>query len=139
MLRRRMAAPQWMRTAARVGWLLAATSALAGCEWWAQRQADQLAQAPETQAKDTDARPGPDAKPGEGLQFTIDTDNKPPKWVALDGILIQQYKVTYGDFDVYVQANALPAHPPKGDEPLPCSRSATKSACSVRTPSRSSL
>jgi formylglycine-generating enzyme required for sulfatase activity len=68
------------------------------------------------QAKDSDARPGPDAKPGEGLQFTIDTDNKPPKWVELDGFSIQQYKVTYGDFDVYVQANALPAHPPKGDE-----------------------
>jgi formylglycine-generating enzyme required for sulfatase activity len=67
-------------------------------------------------AKDTDASPGPDAKPGEGLQFTIDTDNKPPKWVELDGFSIQQYKVTYGDFDVYVQANALPAHPPKGDD-----------------------
>lgn len=68
------------------------------------------------QAKDTDSRPGPDAKPGEGLPFTIDKDNKPPKWVELDGFLIQQYKVTYGDFDVYVQANALPAHPPKGDD-----------------------
>lgn len=68
------------------------------------------------QAKDTDSRPGPDAKPGEGLPFTIDEDNKPPKWVELDGFSIQQYKVTYGDFDVYVQANALPAHPPKGDD-----------------------
>lgn len=68
------------------------------------------------QAKDTDARPGPHAKPGEGLQFTSDTDNKPPKWVELDGFSIQQYKVTYGDFDVYVQANALPAHPPKGGD-----------------------
>lgn len=130
--------------------LLAATGGLSGCEWWAQKQAQKLAQAPETQAKveahkaktlkqlshvpggafwlgdfgvlmdqkakDTDARPGPDAKPGEGLQFTIDTDNKPPKWVELDGFSIQQYKVTYGDFDVYVQANALPAHPPKGDD-----------------------
>lgn len=130
--------------------LLAATGGLSGCEWWAQREAQKVAQSPETQAKvealkaktlkqlshveggafwlgdfgvlmdqkakDTDARPGPDAKPGEGLQFTIDTDNKPPKWVELDGFSIQQYKVTYGDFDVYVQANALPAHPPKGDE-----------------------
>lgn len=129
---------------------LAACTALSGCGWWEQHKADQLAQAPETQAKvqalkvktlkqlshvpggafwlgdfgvlmdqqakDTDARPGPDAKPGEGLQFTIDTDNKPPKWVELDGFSIQQYKVTYGDFDVYVQANALPAHPPKGDD-----------------------
>jgi len=68
------------------------------------------------QAKDTDARPGPDAQPGQGLQFTADTDNKPPKWVELDGFSIQQYKVTYGDFDVYVQANALPSHPPKGDD-----------------------
>lgn len=68
------------------------------------------------QAKDTDARPGSDAQPGQGLQFTVDTDNKPPKWVELDGFSIQQYKVTYGDFDVYVQANGLPAHPPKGDD-----------------------
>ena len=68
------------------------------------------------QAKDTDARPGPDAKSGAGLQFTIDEDNKPPRWVELDGFSIQQYKVTYGDFDVYVQANALPAHPPKGND-----------------------
>jgi formylglycine-generating enzyme required for sulfatase activity len=124
--------------------------ALSGCDWWAHREAHQLAEAPETQAKvealkaktlkqlshvpggafwmgdfgvlmdqqakDTDARPGPDAKPGEGLQFTSDTDNKPPKWVELDGFSIQQYKVTYGDFDVYVQANALPAHTPKGDD-----------------------
>lgn len=130
--------------------LFAVTGGLSGCEWWAQREAQKVAQSPETlakvaalkaktlkqlshvsggtfwlgdfgvlmdqKAKDTDARPGPDAKPGEGLQFTIDTDNKPPKWVELDGFSIQQYKVTYGDFDVYVQANALPAHPPKGDE-----------------------
>lgn len=68
------------------------------------------------QAKDTDSRPGPDAKLGEGLQFTIDEDNKPPKWVELDGFSIQQYKVTYGDFDVYVLANALPPHPPAGDD-----------------------
>jgi formylglycine-generating enzyme required for sulfatase activity len=46
------------------------------------------------QAKDTDSRPGPDAKLGDGLQFTIDEDNKPPKWVELDGFSIQQYKVT---------------------------------------------
>jgi formylglycine-generating enzyme required for sulfatase activity len=130
--------------------LFAATAELSGCEWWAQREAQKVAQSPETQAKvetlkaktlkqlshveggafwlgdfgvlmdqkakDTDARPGPDAKPGEGLQFTIDTDNKPPKWVELDGFSVQQYKVTYGDFDVFVQANALPAHPPKGDD-----------------------
>jgi formylglycine-generating enzyme required for sulfatase activity len=127
-----------------------ATTTLSGCEWWERRQAQQLAQAPETQAKvealkaktlkrlshvpggtfwlgdfgvmldqqakDTDARPGPDATLGDGLPFTVDTDNKPPKWVELDGFAIQQYKVTYGDFDVYVQANALPAHPPKGDD-----------------------
>jgi formylglycine-generating enzyme required for sulfatase activity len=67
-------------------------------------------------AKDTDARPGPDAQRGQGLPFTIDEDNKPPKWVELDGFSIQQYKVTYGDFDVYVQANALPPHPPNGDD-----------------------
>ena len=131
-------------------WALLACVALSGCDWLAHREAEKLAEAPETQAKvevlkaktlkqlshvpsgafwmgdfgvlmdqrakDTDARPGPDAKPGEGLQFTSDTDNKPPKWVELDGFSIQQYKVTYGDFDVYVQANALPAHPPKGDD-----------------------
>ncbi|MBI5924492.1 MAG: SUMF1/EgtB/PvdO family nonheme iron enzyme [Aquabacterium sp.] len=130
--------------------ILLVTMSLSGCEWWVQKQAQKLAQAPETQAKvealktktlkqlshvpgggfwmgdfgvlmnqqakDTDVRPGPDAKPGEGLQFTIDTDNKPPKWVDLDAFLIQQYKVTYGDFDVFLQANALPAHPPKGDD-----------------------
>lgn len=130
--------------------LMLLSMGLTGCEWWAQRQADKLAQAPETQAKiralvdkslkqlspvqgggfwlgdfgvlmDDHAKqnniaPGPDAKPGENLAFTIDEDNKPPKWVELDGFSIQQYKVTYGDFDVYVAANALPAHPPKGDE-----------------------
>lgn len=68
------------------------------------------------QAKDTDARPGPNAQPGVGLPFTVDDDNKPPRWIELDGFSIQQYKVTYGDFDVYVQANALPPHPPKGDD-----------------------
>lgn len=126
------------------------TTTMSGCDWLAQRQAKQLAQAPETQAKvaalkaktlkqlshvpggafwlgdfgvlmdqqakDADAHPGPDAKPGEGLPFTVDEDNKPPKWVELDGFSIQQYKVTYGDFDVYVEANALPAHPPKGND-----------------------
>lgn len=130
--------------------LLVVAGGLPGCEWWAQRQADKLAQSPETQAKvkalvekslkqlshvqgggfwlgdfgvlmddhakANDIPPGKDAKPGENLPFTIPTDNKPPKWVELDGFSIQQYKVTYGDFDVYVQANALPAHPPKGDD-----------------------
>jgi sulfatase modifying factor 1 len=121
---------------------------LTGCDWWGQRQAEKLAQAPETQArvkalvdkslkqlspvqgggfwlgdfgvlmddhaKQNDIAPRSDAKPGENLPFTIDEDNKPPKWVELDGFSIQQYKVTYGDFDVYVTANALPVHPPKG-------------------------
>lgn len=136
----------WVRSAS----VLLMASTLTGCEWWAQRQADKLAQAPETQtkvktlvdkslkqlshvqgggfwlgdfgvlmddhAKQNDIAPGPDAKPGQNLAFTIDTDNKPPKWVELDGFSIQQYKVTYGDFDVYVAANALPVHPPKGDD-----------------------
>jgi formylglycine-generating enzyme required for sulfatase activity len=127
-----------------------ACAALSGCEWWAQRQAQELAQSPQTKArvealvakslkhlsfvtgggfwlgdfgvlmdenaKKHDLAPGPDAMPGDNLPFTIDEDNKPPKWVELDGFSIQQYKVTYGDFDVYVAANALPAHPPKGDD-----------------------
>lgn len=130
--------------------LLVLSTGLTGCEWWAQRQANQLAQSSETQAKvkalvekslkqlspvrgggfwlgdfgvlmDDQAKqhdmvPGPDAKSGDNLPFTSDEDNKPPKWVELDGFSMQQYKVTYGDFDVYVAANALPAHPPKGDE-----------------------
>jgi len=123
--------------------------ALSGCEWWAQRQAQELAQSPQTQArvqalvakslkqlsfvkgggfwlgdfgvlmddhaKKNDLAPGPEATPGDNLPFTYHEDNKPPKWVELDGFSIQQYKVTYGDFDVYVAANALPVHPPKGD------------------------
>jgi len=68
-------------------------------------------------AKKNDIPPGPDAKPEENnLPFTAAVDNKPPKWVTFDGFHIQKYKVTYEDFDVYVAANALPAHPPQGDE-----------------------
>ncbi len=134
---------------ARVGVMLLCT-ALGGCEWWAQRKAQELAQSPQTKAqvdalvakslknlsfvegggfwlgdfgmlmddnaKKNDIAPGPDAKPGDNLPFTIDEDNKPAKWVELDGFSIQQYKVTYGDFDVYVAANALPVHPPEGDD-----------------------
>lgn len=69
-------------------------------------------------AKANDIPPGPDAKPGDNLPFTIDEDNKPAKWVLLDGYSMQKYKVTYDDFDVYVAANALPAHPPEGDETM---------------------
>ncbi len=124
--------------------------ALSGCEWWAQRQAQELAQSPQTQArvealvakslkqlsfvegggfwlgdfgvlmddqaKKNDLAPGPEARPGDNLPFTYHEDNKPPKWVELDGFSIQQYKVTYGEFDVYVAANALPVHPPQGDD-----------------------
>ncbi|MBA4110769.1 MAG: hypothetical protein C0487_14380 [Leptothrix sp. (in: Bacteria)] len=130
--------------------LMLLSTGLGGCEWWAQRQADKLAQSPETQAKvkalvakslkqlspvqsggfwlgdfgvlmddhakQNDIAPGANAKPGDNLPFTIDEDNKPPKWVELDGFSIQQYKVTYGDFDVYVAANALPVHPPQGKD-----------------------
>jgi formylglycine-generating enzyme required for sulfatase activity len=67
-------------------------------------------------AKANNQPPGPDAKLGENLPFTSDEDNKPPKWVTLDGYSLQSHKVTYDDFDVYVMANALPAHPPEGDE-----------------------
>jgi len=124
-------------------------TALSGCEWWAQRKAQELAQSPQTKvrvealvakslkhlsfveggsfwlgdfgvlmdddAKKHDIAPGPDATLGDNLPFTYPEDNKPPKWVELDSFSIQQYKVTYGDFDVYVAANALPAHPPEGD------------------------
>lgn len=137
------------RRGGRLG-LVLVCAALSGCEWWAQRQAQELAQSPQTKArvealvakslkhlrfvegggfwlgdfgmlmddnaKKNDIAPGPDAKPGDNLPFTIDEDNKPAKWVELDGFSIQRYKVTYGDFDVYVAANALPVHPPKGDD-----------------------
>ncbi len=137
------------RRGGRLG-LVLVCAALSGCEWWALRQAQELAQSPQTKAqvealvakslkhlsfvegggfwlgdfgvlmddnaKKNDIAPGPDAKPGDNLPFTIDEDNKPAKWVELDGFSIQRYKVTYGDFDVYVAANALPVHPPKGDD-----------------------
>lgn len=61
--------------------------------------------------------PGPDLRPeDEHLPLTYHTDNKPPRWVTLDSFQMQAYKVTYDDFDVYVAANALPPHPPEGDE-----------------------
>ncbi|MGY4830224.1 formylglycine-generating enzyme family protein [Sphaerotilaceae bacterium SBD11-9] len=60
--------------------------------------------------------PGPNAKPGAGLPFTADPDNKPPRWVTLDTFYLSAYKVTYGDFDAYVQANGLPAHPPQTED-----------------------
>ena len=57
--------------------------------------------------------PGPALpKDLENLPFTIDRDNKPPRWVTLTGYALGSHKVTYGDFDVYVAANALPPHPP---------------------------
>lgn len=67
-------------------------------------------------AKKHNIPPGPDAKPGDNLPFSIGEDNKPPKWVTLDSFHIQKFKVTYDDFDVYVAANGLPPHPPLGDE-----------------------
>lgn len=61
--------------------------------------------------------PGPDLRPDdEHLPLTPEADNKPPRWVTLDSFQMQAYKVTYDDFDVYVAANALPPHPPEGDE-----------------------
>lgn len=66
--------------------------------------------------KETGAVLGPDAKPTGNLPYTLNEDNKPPRWVTLDAFSIQQLKVTYGDFDVYVAANGLPAHPPMGTE-----------------------
>ncbi|WP_217424625.1 formylglycine-generating enzyme family protein [Nitrogeniibacter mangrovi] len=66
--------------------------------------------------KESGAVVGPDAKLGDNPPFTLGTDNKPPRWVTLDAFSMAQYKVTYGDFDVFVEANGLPAHPPKGDE-----------------------
>ena len=59
---------------------------------------------------------GPDAKPQDNPYYTFGDDNKPPRWVTLDAFSMQQLKVTYGDFDVYVAANGLPKHPPEGDE-----------------------
>lgn len=50
------------------------------------------------------------------LPFTPEDNNKPPRWVSLDGFYMQSHKVTYEDFDVFVAANALPPHPPEGDE-----------------------
>lgn len=67
-------------------------------------------------AKKGDIPPTPGATPGDNLPFTIHEDNKPPRWIRLSGYSMQKYKVTYDDFDVYIAANALPAHPPKGDE-----------------------
>lgn len=60
---------------------------------------------------------GPDAKVGDNPGYTPGEDNKPPRWVTLDAYSIQQLKVTYDDFDTFVAANSLPAHPPKGEEP----------------------
>lgn len=61
--------------------------------------------------------PGPDLRPEDNfLPLTPEKDNKPPRWVTLDSFYMQAYKVTYDDFDVYVAANALPPHPPQGDE-----------------------
>lgn len=66
--------------------------------------------------KAADKAPGPDAKPGAGLPFTMGDDNKPPRWVTLKTFYLGAYKVTYGDFDVYTQANGLPAHPPNTED-----------------------
>ncbi|MBT0963846.1 formylglycine-generating enzyme family protein [Denitromonas iodatirespirans] len=66
--------------------------------------------------KESGAVLGPDAKLGDNPPFTLGTDNKPPRWVTLDAFSMAQYKVTYGEFDVFVTANGLPAHPPEGDE-----------------------
>ncbi|MFG6447113.1 formylglycine-generating enzyme family protein [Roseateles sp. BYS180W] len=68
--------------------------------------------------KATGAVLGPEAQLTGNPPYTRDEDNKPPRWVTLDAYSIQQLKVTYGDFDVYVAANALPPHPPQGDEPV---------------------
>lgn len=62
--------------------------------------------------KASNTPPGPNAKPGAGLPFTADADNKPPRWVTLDTFYLSAYKVAYGDFDVYVQ----PAHPPQTED-----------------------
>ena len=59
---------------------------------------------------------GPERKETDNPGFTLGQDNKPPRWVTFDAFQMQAYKVTYGDFDVYVAANQLPAHPPKGKE-----------------------
>jgi len=63
--------------------------------------------------KESGAVLGPDAPLGDNPPFTLGTDNKPPRWVTLDAFSMAQYKVTYGDFDVFVEANGLPAHPPE--------------------------
>jgi formylglycine-generating enzyme len=68
------------------------------------------------EAKRKNTPPGPDAKPGPNLPFTTDDDNKPARWVTFDTFYIGAYKVTYGDFDVYVAANGLPAHPPQTED-----------------------
>lgn len=59
---------------------------------------------------------GPKMPPADYLPFTEYKDNKPPRWVTFTGFSMQSHKVTYGDFDVYVAANGLPAHPPVGDD-----------------------
>lgn len=68
------------------------------------------------QLKETGAVLGPEAKSTGNAPYTSDENNKPPRWVTLDAFSIQQLKVTYGDFDVYVAANGLPAHPPQDDK-----------------------
>lgn len=61
--------------------------------------------------------PGPNPKLKEKyLPFTPEENNKPPRWVSLDDFYMQSHKVTYEDFDVFVAANALPPHPPIGDD-----------------------
>lgn len=66
--------------------------------------------------KETGAVLGPDAKLQNNPGYTYGDDNKSPRWVTLDAFSMQQLKVTYADFDVYVQSNGLPKHPPEGDE-----------------------
>jgi sulfatase modifying factor 1 len=62
---------------------------------------------------DVHPRPGPELPQDlDNLPFTIDTDNKPPRWVTLSSYALGSHKVTYADFDVYVAAQALPPHPP---------------------------
>ena len=36
--------------------------------------------------------------------------------MTLDTFYLSAYKVTYGDFDVYVAAKGLPAHPPQTED-----------------------
>ncbi|GGX66385.1 formylglycine-generating enzyme family protein [Saccharospirillum salsuginis] len=49
-----------------------------------------------------------DYKNNDGVYMTPDRDNKPPTQVTLDSYSIGAYEISYGEFDLYTDANGLP-------------------------------